>query len=194
MLTALWNVPAPACQWSVAIAASFIAAAWDAQTHRIPNWLTGALFLTGVAAAARQGGMAAVGDGLAGCCLAAAPFFLLFVFAGGGAADAKLMGALGMWLGARNGVALLLAVTIAGAVLGICYSLMRGSIRRVTANLLTLAGASFALVTGQVSPQDVSGSLPSPKAMQPMPYGLSIFTGTCLAAGAVWMWKTGRMI
>jgi prepilin peptidase CpaA len=191
MFTALWNVPAPACQWSVAIAASLIAGAWDARTHRIPNWLTGAVFLSGLAAAVIQGGAAGMGDGLAGCALAALPFVLLFLFAGGGAADAKLMGALGMWLGARNGVALLLSVTLAGAVLGICYSLMRGSIRRVTANLLMMAGASFALVTGQARPREVSGSLPSQVAMQPMPYGLSIFVGTCLAGRAVWMWKSG---
>lgn len=194
MFTALWNVTAPGCQWSVAMAASLIAAGWDARTQRIPNWLTGALFLSGLGAAVIQGGAAGVGDGLAGCALAALPFVLLFLFAGGGAADAKLMGALGMWLGTRNGVVLLLSVTLAGAVLGIAYSIMRGSIRRVTANLLMMAGASFALVTGQARPREVSGALPSQVAMQPMPYGVSIFVGTCLAGRAVWMWKSGRVI
>lgn len=194
MFTALWNSPAAGSQWGVAIACSLAAAAWDARTHRIPNWLTGAVFLSGIAWALTLGGIAGLGDGLAGCALAALPFLLLFIFAGGGAADAKLMGALGMWLGARNGVALLLAVTASGAVLGICYSLMRGSIRRVSGNLLTMAGASVAVASGKVRPREVSGALPASDAMQPMPYGLAIFIGTCLAARAVWMWKTGRTI
>jgi Flp pilus assembly protein protease CpaA len=193
MLTALWNIPSPGLQWSVPIAASLIAAGWDARTHRIPNWLTGAVFLSGVAWAATQG-FAAVGDGFAGCVLAGLPFVLLFLFAGGGAADAKLMGALGMWLGARNGTALLLSVTLSGAALGVCYSLMHGSFRRLADNLLTMAGASAAVVTGKVSPREVSGALPASDAMQPMPYGLSIFVGTCIAASAVWMWKHGRLI
>ena len=65
----------------------------ECAAHRIPNWLTGAVFLSGVVWAATQG-VAAVADGFAGSRCAGLPFVLLFLFAGGGAADVQsLMGA-----------------------------------------------------------------------------------------------------
>ena len=70
------------------------------------------------------------------------PFVFLFIFSGGGAADAKLMGAIGMWLGARNGVVALAAVLLAGAVLGLLYALSK---RRLQAVLLNLSLAGFGI-------------------------------------------------
>jgi Flp pilus assembly protein protease CpaA len=194
MLTALWDCPASKIQWSVVIFSTLVAAAWDGRTGRIPNWLTGGLFICGLAWVSATAGLHGLLDGMTGCLLTALPFLLLFVFAGGGAADAKLMGALGLWLGARNGVALLLAVTISGAVLGICYSLIRGSLRSVVLNLLSMSGALFAIQSGHVNARQASEVMPGSQRMQPMPYGLSIFTGACVAARAVWLWKTGRIL
>ena len=51
---------------------------------------------------------------------------MLFVFAGGGAGDAKMMGALGAWLGLANGVVALVAVALSGAVIGLGYALIKG--------------------------------------------------------------------
>jgi len=44
------------------------------------------------------------------------PYFLLFAFAGGGAGDAKIMAALGAWVGWHNGIAVVVGVSIGGGI------------------------------------------------------------------------------
>ena len=64
-------------------------------------------------------------DALAACVMLALPYVVLFVFAGGGAGDAKLMGAIGTWLGLVNGVVALAAVAASGILLAVAFALAR---------------------------------------------------------------------
>ena len=78
-------------QWSTVIGASLIALVIDVKSRRIPNLLCGSLLLLGLIWSVWQGGFAGLAEALAAMALLALPFISLFLFAGGGAGDAKLM-------------------------------------------------------------------------------------------------------
>src|SRR5207247_9306079 len=133
--------------------------------------------LLGLMAATWMGGWSGLGDSLAGCLLLGVPYFLLFVFAGGGAGDAKMMGALGAWLGLANSVAALLAVAVCGAVLGLIYAAWRRRLVPVLGNMSQIAMSAGLITFGRTKLSDAQAMLPEEKKMLPMPYGLAIFTG-----------------
>ncbi len=192
MFTTLWNSPTPISQWAAVLCVALVAAIQDSRTGRISNRLTGSLLVAGAIWSIYSCGLAGLGDGAAGCILLAMPFIVLFLVAGGGAADAKLMGAVGMWLGVRNGVFALTCVLLAGAVMGLIYALMKKRFEAVFINL-TLAGFGLGkLITRRQKWAQASEALPATSEMIPMPYGLSIFVGLSLAAWSVFEWKTGR--
>ena len=91
-------------QWGVVIGASLFAVVSDIRQRRIPNALTFPLLAVGLIWAACFGGLAGLLEALGACALLALPYVLLFIFVGGGAGDAKLMGAIGAWLGLRYGL------------------------------------------------------------------------------------------
>ncbi len=167
--------------WGVAIAASLIAAASDVRTRRIPNRLTGPLFICGLAWAIATHGFSGAGDSLLASVLLAAPFVLLFIFAGGGAADAKLMGALGAWLGMANFAVVLVAVLCCGAALGIGYAFAKGQGQRVLSNLLIIVTGMISLLCGHRNLRETQEALPEPVRMLSIPYGVAIFSGICAA-------------
>src|SRR5258705_197285 len=107
----LWGIAdASTVQWST-VSLTSLAAAWcDLRSRRIPNYLTGALFVSGLASGLTRGGLGGLASSIAGCILLAAPFVALWLFAGGGAADAKLMGGIGAWLGLSSGTVVLVCV------------------------------------------------------------------------------------
>jgi prepilin peptidase CpaA len=181
--------PSPVIQWGVVIGASLVAAVWDVRTGRIPNLLTGLLLLGGVVSAGVVAGWSGLGDAAAGCLLLGVPYVLLFIFAGGGAGDAKMMAALGAWLGFSNSVAALLAVAVSGAVLGGGYALLRGRGRSVVRNLTDMGLGAVMAVHGRGRLVDAQQSIPARQAMLPMPYGLAILVGMCAAlVGGQFLW------
>src|SRR6056297_2650346 len=107
MWTALWHDSVPLIQWATVLGASLAAAGWDIRCRRIPNFLTGPVLLAGLIWAAASAGWAGLGDSLAAAALLGLPYVVLFLQCGGGAGDAKLMMALGAWLGLVNGVVVL---------------------------------------------------------------------------------------
>jgi prepilin peptidase CpaA len=169
-------------QWGAVLGASLTAAVWDLRSRRIPNALTLPLFIAGVAFNAWVGGITAASLSMGGAAVAALPFVILFLYAGGGAGDAKLMGAIGAWLGLAQGVAVLLAVVIAGAVLGLAQAAFHKKFKHVTERMRGLTHLWFASITSGQRP--VIAPLENTQALQ-MPYGVSIFTGVIVAAGVV---------
>jgi prepilin peptidase CpaA len=174
--------------WYVAIATALAAAILDVRSRRVPNWLSGPVLLSGLIWAAYSGGAAAAADSLAGCLVLALPYVLLFVFAGGGAGDAKLMGALGAWLGLMNGGLVLFAVALSGVVLGMGTAVARKQTSTVLVNLRQISGSMLFLRHRQGGLSDMHGLLPKSEEMQTMPYGLAILAGVCMAAGGVFIW------
>lgn len=185
----LWDHGVPWLQWGAAIGASLAAAAFDLRARKIPNRLTCPAFLGGLIYALLAGGWSGLADGVLGSILLALPFILLFAFAGGGAGDAKMMGAIGAWLGVRDGTVVLLSVVLSGMILGIAWSVAKKRFGSTMVNLMEI-GRSFAfLVSGSLRPPEARAMLPETKGMQPMPYGLAIFLGVCLAAGGMYLWR-----
>jgi prepilin peptidase CpaA len=190
MLTALWVHPNPYWQWGTVLVCAGVAAAIDVRTGRIPNWLTVGTWLAGLAASCVTCGLAGAGDAMLGCLVMATPFVLLFLV-GGGAADAKLMGALGMWLGFVNGVIALLAVLAVGAILGLGYAVAKQRTSGTLVNLWQMTVSVLGVATRTHRLADVPDLLPQQSAMIPMPYGLSIFLGVALSAAGVIAFRVG---
>ncbi len=166
--------------WGVVIGASLAAAVWDLRSRRIPNRLTVPVWVAGLAWGLWTDGLAGAGDSLAGCLLMGLPFVLLFALAGGGAGDAKLMMALGTWLGLHDGTLAIVMVCMAGAVMGLAWAVVRGRAHMVAANLGRIGwsvwfwrmGHGDALEAGRpVSPTDATA----------FPYGTAILAGVVLA-------------
>jgi len=185
----LWHNDWELLQWCAAVGASLVAALYDVGVRRIPNYLTGLFFLAGVAWALGVARLPGLADGLLGCAIMMLPYLVLFVFAGGGAGDAKLMGALGMWLGTRNGALALVAVAVSGAALGIAFAASKKRSRLLIENLAQIMRATLFSLGGKLGPAEARMLLPDPKKMLGMPYGVAILVGVCLAAGRSYLWR-----
>lgn len=167
-------------QWGVVIGASLVAAWTDLAARRIPNLLTIPVFVAGLAWSAGDKGLAGLGDSLGGAAVMMLPMVLLFLLAEGGAGDAKLMAALGAWLGVHDSLPALAAVSASGVMLAVGYSLAR---RRLTEVIRNIAGIvrhwTLACLTPLGCPMPSAQAAPG---MQTMPYGVAIFVGLLLAA------------
>ena len=193
----LFHHPLPLLQWGVVLTAALSAALTDVRHRRIPNLLTGPVFVGGLGAAAALGGWAGLGDALLASCIMALPFLFLFAFAAGGAGDATLMAALGAWLGSLWGSVCLVLVCLAGVLLGLVHASQAG---RLDAVLASVSGAArglfvpfFAPPNGALSARRLDpplAALPAQPGALAMPYGLVIATRILLTAGGALLWNT----
>ncbi|MCC6681603.1 MAG: prepilin peptidase [Phycisphaeraceae bacterium] len=184
----LWQHDHVLIQWLVVAAACLIAAASDVRCHRIPNVLTGTMFLAGLVFASNVGGWAGLADALVGALVTMLPFVLMFIFVGGGAGDAKLMAAVGAWTGLIGGLLAVIATLVAGGLCAVLTIVIRGQRPKVTTNMYLLLTAMCAAVFmrgrgGKNCP------VPQVQQLHVMPYGPAIFLGVCVAGGVVMRWQ-----
>jgi len=181
-------------QWGVVISASLGAAVLDLRTRRIPNMLTLPFLAAGFIWAGWQGGVQGLGEAVAACAVLATPFVLLFLFAGGGAGDAKLMAAIGSWLGWKQGIAALFCVAAMGIVLAIIKAAMKKRLKSVLTNvfisiytflLFILSGGKRQFT--EIRPQGLQN--PGQTVDLTIPYGAAIFAGVCVAGAYVLLCK-----
>jgi prepilin peptidase CpaA len=182
----LHHPPTP-LRWGVVICATLIAMAIDVRTRRIPNLLTLPLLLAGFAGSIVWGGWQGLLESFLACLLLAAPYVALFLFAGGGGGDAKLMGAIGAWVGLSAGIVVLVAVCVCGAVIGLAFALVRGRLKPVLGNMRMIGQGFVGVATGLKS-SEAAALMPSSAVMLKMPYGIAICTGVCVAAAKVYLW------
>jgi len=187
-VTTLLHHPEPALQWGVVLSASGLAALWDVRTGRIPNLLTAPLLLVGLGASLAAGGLPGLLDGLLGCLMLATPYALLWGFAGGGAGDAKMMGALGAWLGVALGGLSLAAVSLAGVVLALLLAARAGRLRAVLRAVGNAAKGALIPVFGGGALEDVRSVMPPVRGAQTFSYGIAILVGNVACAGVVFLW------
>lgn len=119
----------------VVLAVAALAVGCDVRTRRIPNLLTfGASGLAMLFAFAGNGfyGLAIA---LSAWVVGAALFFPFFALGGMGAGDVKLLAALAAWLGPADAVYLAMFAAIAGGVIGLLVSLLRGYTRQALSNI-----------------------------------------------------------
>jgi len=178
---------APIVAWIVVIAACGCAMSIDVRVRRIPNALTFPLWIGGILFWIVSGGFAGLGEAFGGMAIAGLPFFLLWVIGGGGAGDAKMMLAIGTWLGIDHGFIAAVSVGVAGGILSLAYAIGHG---RLLISLLNTAWMTLTLpfvVLGPGRLQERQKLIP-PSGDQPLkaPYSVAMLAGTC--AAAMWVW------
>ncbi len=183
----MWDVPlefhnASVIQWGVAIGASMVAAVYDVRTQRIPNRLTFSVLGLALIWATWVGGLTGLVESIVACLILATPFVVLFVFAGGGAGDAKLMGALGAWLGIVDGLITLVAVVTVGALWGLAIAVAKKQFRAVLSRVIVMIRVLTVLIITRSRPTEAASYFPNQEKMIVMPYALPIFIGLCVAA------------
>ena len=176
-------------QWGVVIGASLVGAVLDVRTRRIPNALCGPLLVAGLLWSTWYGGAEGLVKAVAACVVLAMPFVLLFLFAGGGAGDAKLMAAIGAWLGLKQGIIVLGCVCVAGGVLAIATAIAKKRLKVVLANImLSVYNFIVALLTGRSIRTAANEARPEETEKLTVPYGVAIFAGVCLGGAVIWLW------
>jgi prepilin peptidase CpaA len=171
-------------QMTVIFCASLVGAGWDIATRRIPNWITFPMMITGLAWSTWAYGPLGLLGSFAALLLLALPYVLLFAYAGGGGGDAKIMAGIGAWAGLFPGLLFLGSVALAGVVVGTLYAVFRGQTRAVFSRLTAMAYRSLPALANGIS--GLPKTLPSADELnatvsQPLPYGIAIFSGVCLA-------------
>lgn len=182
--------PVPMWVWLLLAVACFVACATDLRNMRIPNWLTLPLLGFGLAYGGWVGALPGIGQSLMGMAVAGAIFVGAYALAGGGAGDAKLMMALGAWLGLDRSILLVMSVAIAGFVWGMGIAIARGGVRDVPVlimhSVLSMRRGVRRLLVGQAAVAQTVPSGPQPRFKGWYPYAPVIFVGTL---GAWWYWE-----
>ncbi len=135
--------------WALAvIIVAAIAVVWDLRTRRIPNALTGSVFLAALVAHGIVGGgsgaaMAALGAVVAGGLLL--PGWLMGWM---GAGDVKTMAAVGACLAWPASLVAVLASMIAGGVISLIVAARHRAVGRALTGALRLGGWAFGGVGG----------------------------------------------
>lgn len=154
-----------------------VAAYHDLRTRRIPNWLVLAGCLAGLAGNLAISGLPGLGTALMGFGLAFAVYLGLYLLHAMGAGDVKLMAAAGAVAGWRWWLAILLATSIIGAVLGVCLALSKGRLRQTFWNVGYLVRELASFRAPWMSREQLDVKNPSTLRL---PHAVSIALG-CLA-------------
>lgn len=174
--------------WAVVLGACLVGCVTDIRARRLPNALTIPLWITGLIFAASTGGFAGFAGAFAASVVLAIPYVVLFVGAGGGAGDAKMMAALGAWLGLSHGVYALIVIALLGGVVGILWSLCNGSAAALFGTLRTMSLGMAGFVHGRLSARECLAFLPPAGGSSHFPYGLAICIGSLAAFGGGLQW------
>ena len=176
-------------QWGVVVLASLGAAIYDVRIGRIPNVLTLPLLTAGIIWSIWHGGVAGLGEAVGACLLVSLPYLLLFVFAGGGAGDAKLAGAIGAWVGLRSGLVVLFCISIAAVIFAIVLTAKQKKFKVLWNNIILLIASLFtSIFSGGIKKELTVPIFTGEYQSVAMPYGVAIFAGVCLAGGYI-LWN-----
>jgi len=108
--------------------------------------------------------------------------------AGGGAGDAKLMAAVGIWLGLYSGIVALVAISIFAIIFALLKAASKGKFFAVLRNIrdMVIAFFLFIKVKGFRKSGTEAIAVDSGQPLETMPYAPAIFAG--LVAAAVYSW------
>ena len=154
------------------------AAALDVRTRRIPNWLTLAGLVGGLASGALEGGAGGLAAAALGGAAGLALFLPLYLLRAMGAGDAKLLAAAGTFLGLPLVLWGALCSAVAGGLLGLGVALSRRVVGRTARNVGGLL--AFWAYTGGIRRVEWL-TLGTPGTLK-VPYGLAIAAGCAFAA------------
>jgi prepilin peptidase CpaA len=170
-------------QWGVVLVTSLVAALWDIKSRRIPNILTLPLLATGIIQAAWFSGFEGLKSSLLAAVVLGLPYVLLFLFAGGGAGDAKLMAAIGAWLGLSSGIVALMAISVCAVILALLKAMSARRFFEVLNNIRVMM-LSFMLFISTKGAAKYAAPMETAddNAALTIPYGPAIFAGLVAAA------------
>jgi prepilin peptidase CpaA len=188
VLSDITDVKMAVFQWGVVIGASLLAALCDLKEKRIPNALTFPVLVVGLIWSAWFAGLSGLAESVGACVLLALPYVLLFLFFGGGAGDAKLMGAIGAWLGLKQGLMVLACVAIAGGILAIYKAVAQKKLKFV---LMSVFVSFFSFILPLFTHRKIQLADEQAETRQPdnldIPYGVAILAGVCVGGTVVWL-------
>ncbi len=121
--TALHEHPLPLLQWGVVLAAAGAATALELRSRHVPATWPLCLVVLGLCVSTLVGEGGGLLESALASALLALPYLILVACSRGGADEARLMAAVGAWLGILQGAVVLLAAGLAGFVLGLAFSL-----------------------------------------------------------------------
>jgi prepilin peptidase CpaA len=163
---------------TVAFVATVVAAAiWDLRRRRIPNELTFGGVALGLMLRAPEG-LVPLGEGLLGVGLALAIAVPLFALGGLGGGDAKLLAAVGAFMGPSRLAGALLLIALVGGVLATLWAARRGVVIPAMLNTLSIMKA---WARGQRAPAHLTVAS---AGVVTIPYGVAI----ALGATVWWFW------
>lgn len=149
-----------------------IGAAWDLAKRRVPNLVTGAVALAGVAVQLVDRGAWSAASGLAAAAVSVALLYRPWVAGGLGGGDVKMAAAVAIWVGLSGMIRYALAVAAAGGVVAlVMYFLSRKSIRQDVKANLTLAALQQTLPPVEVRAE----------GRRSVPYAVAIAAGAAFA-------------
>lgn len=154
----------------------FVAALWDMQTRRIPNWLMAAGLIAAMPVqwfthGAVEGMTMWLGGMLAGGAIFLPGYAMRLL----GAGDVKLMAAIGAFCGAYGALEIGLATCVIGAIGSLAIWLRR---RQMCAGLSGMAALLIDCATPGNGARRRSGSVAESSATGTMPYGVAIAIGS----------------
>jgi prepilin peptidase CpaA len=154
--------------------------AWgDLKTRRIPNYLTLAIALGGLAFSFMSHGLQGLGDSFSGMALGFCLLILPYLWGGMGAGDVKALAALGAWLGFWGTLFLFYYMAIAGGILALAVLWWSGQLwTRLWHGWATLLNWILCRSYGKVSAPVAKPQTPG------IPYGVAIALGM-----AVMTWR-----
>ena len=164
------------------IALSATAAVIDWRSRRIPNWLNLVIVIAGVGASCR--GYIAVTPAVSILGIVCG-FFLLFpAFALGamGGGDVKMLAAVGAWAGPIGVLIVLIAATVAGAIIAICQAVYTGKLPALLHNSgILVLNLAHARSVGADHIEQTGKSFRS--IDRPLPYAVAILAGVLFWCG-----------
>lgn len=154
----------------ILVSGLIVAVAIDIRTHRIPNWLTGAMAGAGFGIAA-GGGPVTLTNAALGLIVGLLLMLPGHLIGATGAGDVKLMAAVGTLIGPGAVTKAFLFSAVAGGALAIVVALRRG-------NLASTVRGTGQLVTG---PVEARHTIESPARRNRFAYGPAIAAGTLIS-------------
>jgi prepilin peptidase CpaA len=165
-----------------------LAAAIDLRHRRIPNWLTLAMAVSGLAQSLLPGTHLSPGSAVLGLLTGVGLLIVPFVLQALGGGDVKLLGAVGAWLGPWLTLEVFVVCCVVGMVIVLAQATAEGRLRTLFRNsaLLTLniaqvdrLGAEHVAATGAACGKT---------ARQPLPFAVPVLISVSLV-----LWWSGGM-
>ncbi|MFM0591577.1 A24 family peptidase [Paraburkholderia dilworthii] len=157
---------------------ALLAAVWDIQTRRIPNWLVATGLLVAIPVQwFTHGGVDALVMWLGGMLAGGAIFLPGYAMRLMGAGDVKLMAAIGAFCGAYGALEIGLVTCAVGGIGSLAIMFRR---RQMRAGLSGVAALLVSCTTPGNGAARRTGSVAGSSAMGTMPYGVAIAIGSAL--------------